>query len=150
MRRLAYLEVDELIVSKDAREDMITVAGYYKEAGLNAASEEIAGLVAHIDRARRSLVEDHERLADLLTAGGRFAIGKGGEEELHEAAAALRPRPKILIRSQGGTVDIADLGAGELRDWLRSKPVEFAHDVVGIVLGHGHLSEAPRSDEPSG
>ncbi len=55
----------------------------------------------------------------------------------------------IYVRAQGPddkwlSADIVHLDKASLNAWLRSRGGEnpWAEDVVGILLGHGHLSEA--------
>lgn len=55
----------------------------------------------------------------------------------------------IYVRAQGPddkwqSADIVHLDKESLGTWLRSRGGEnrMAEDVVGILLGHGHLSEA--------
>ena len=52
----------------------------------------------------------------------------------------------IFVRAQSHTgywhsVDISELAPESLLEWLRSRggDNQWAEDVVGIILGHGHL-----------
>lgn len=61
----------------------------------------------------------------------------------------------IYIRAVGpegkwGTFDIVDLDKESLLTWLRSRGGDnpWAEDVVGILLGHGHLHPLP--EPPNG
>ena len=67
-----------------------------------------------------------------------------------ERLAAGEPETGIFVRAQvpGGkwdSVDIAQLDAESLLEWLRSRDGDnsLAENVVGILLGHGHLHLSP-------
>lgn len=40
-----------------------------------------------------------------------------------------------------GTYDMAQLDKESLIEWLRDAGVEYLKDIIGILLGHGHLRD---------
>ena len=67
------------------------------------------------------------------------------EREGHEATG-------LYVRAKRGdrwvSVDICELDGPSLLAWLRSRGGDnpWAEDVVGIILGHGHLHKKEQAD----
>jgi hypothetical protein len=55
---------------------------------------------------------------------------------------------RATLDGKWGNFDIAELDKSSLLHWLRSRGGDnpWAEDTVGIILGHGHLHEAPSEE----
>ena len=55
----------------------------------------------------------------------------------------------IPIRAQDprdnkwGSFEVAQLSKESLIEWLKDRPRSYVEDVLGIMLGHGHLNPIP-------
>jgi hypothetical protein len=57
---------------------------------------------------------------------------------------------RATLEGKWKSVDIADLDKESLLAWLKSRDGnnKYAEDVVGILLGHGHLHPIPQDENP--
>lgn len=65
----------------------------------------------------------------------------GGYEPLCIPIRALDPRTE-----QWGSFDVAKLDKESLIEWLSKRDLNYVKDVVGILLGHGHITDKENNE----
>lgn len=56
-------------------------------------------------------------------------------------------RARDPVTDQWGSFEVPQLDKKSLLEWLKDRPKEYVDDVVGILLGHGHLHSLPKQPD---